>query len=136
MISTWMLAYIVTATIFLALDFAWLARVAKPFYFSRLGHLLRDRPRFGIAAAFYVVYVIGIIIFAVAPALSAGDSALALVYGALFGFFAYATYDITNYATLRDWPMSVAVVDVVWGTLLTGISAYFGALATGWLIGI
>jgi len=129
------IAYTITVVVFLAFDFLWLSQVAKPFYTTHLGHLLRDSPHLGIAAAFYALYVIGIIIFAVAPALRAGAPEHALLYGALFGFFAYATYDITNYATLKDWPMVVTLVDITWGTVLTGVSAYIGAIGTGWVSG-
>jgi uncharacterized membrane protein len=74
--------------------------------------------------------VIGVVFFAVVPALRADSAAMALVYGALFGFFAYATYDMTNYATLRNWPLVVSLVDIAWGTCLTGVSALAGYLAT------
>lgn len=132
--SEHMIAYFITAVTFLALDFLWLTRIAKPFYFSRLGHLLRERPRLGIAALFYAFYVIGIVIFAISPALGAGSADQALLYGALFGFFAYATYDITNYATLKNWPQSVTLLDIAWGTTLTGVSAYVGTLGTQWVV--
>ena len=127
-------AYLFTVVFFLALDYVWLARLAKGFYIKRLGELLLPTPRFGIAALFYIVYVVGIVIFAVTPALREGSMATAALYGALFGFFAYATYDITNYATLRDWPLAVAIVDIAWGTVLTGLSAVVGYLAAEHLI--
>jgi uncharacterized membrane protein len=121
-------AYVVTAVIFLFLDFLWLGYIAKSFYFSRLGELLLDKPNLGVAAGFYAVYVIGLVIFAVAPALQSGSWKTALIYGALFGFFCYATYDMTNLATLKGWPVTVAIVDVIWGTVLTGVSALMGYL--------
>ena len=123
-------AYAVSVVAFLAIDFVWLTQIAKRFYFDRLGHLLLDKPNLVAAGIFYAVYVIGIVIFAIAPALKEGSAVTALVYGALFGFFAYATYDMTNYATLRDWPVSVVVVDIAWGTFLTGITALIGYLGT------
>lgn len=119
-------AYIVTAVIFLFIDFLWLGYIAKSFYFSRLGDLLLDKPNLAVAAVFYAVYVIGVVIFAVGPALQSGTWKTALIYGALFGFFCYATYDMTNLATLKGWPVTVAVVDVIWGTVLTGVSALLG----------
>ena len=121
-------AYVVTAVIFLFLDFLWLGYIAKSFYFSRLGELLLDKPNLGVAAGFYAVYVIGLVIFAVAPALQSGSWKTALIYGSLFGFFCYATYDMTNLATLKGWPVTVAIVDVIWGTVLTGVSALMGYL--------
>ena len=126
----YIIAYAVTASLFLAIDFVWLSSIAKSFYFDRLGDLLLDKPKIGAAVGFYAVYVAGIIIFAVAPALGAGSAGTALLYGALFGFFAYATYDMTNYATLRDWSLTVSLVDTAWGTILTGFSALLGYLGT------
>ncbi|PTW54328.1 putative membrane protein [Breoghania corrubedonensis] len=123
-------AYVLTAFVFLAIDFLWLTRVAKSFYFSRLGDMLLDTPRLGAAAAFYAVYVVGILIFAVVPALRSDSVGTALLYGSLFGLFTYATYDMTNYATLKGWPFSVVIVDVAWGACLTGVSAAIGCWAT------
>lgn len=123
-------AYAVTAAVFLGIDFVWLSKIAKRFYFERLGDLLLEKPNIGAAVAFYAIYVVGIIIFAVVPALREQSAATALVYGALFGFFAYATYDMTNYATLRNWSLTVSLVDIAWGTFLTGISAWLGYLGT------
>lgn len=128
--TTYVTAYVMTALVFLAIDYVWLAKVAKRFYFERLGDLLRAKPNFRAAGAFYAVYVIGIVIFAVAPALHAGSPWIALIYGGLFGFFAYATYDMTNYATLKNWSLTVSMVDTAWGTALTGTSALLGYLAT------
>lgn len=123
-------AYALTAVIFLAIDFAWLSWIARNFYFERLGDLLMERPNLGAAAAFYAVYVIGVVVFSVAPALKADSVAHALIYGALFGFFAYSTYDMTNFAILRNWPLDVSLVDIAWGTALTGTAATGGFLAT------
>ena len=123
-------AYAVTAVVFLGIDFVWLSKIAKRFYFDRLGDLLLEKPNLGAAVAFYAIYVVGIIIFAVVPALREQSAATALIYGALFGFFAYATYDMTNYATLRNWSLTVSLVDIAWGTFLTGVSAFLGYLGT------
>lgn len=128
--AQYLTAYAVTAVVFLGIDFVWLSRIAKRFYYDRLGELLLEKPNLGAAVAFYAIYVIGIIIFAVAPALKEQSASTALIYGALFGFFAYATYDMTNYATLRNWSLTVSLVDIVWGTFLTGISAWLGYLGT------
>lgn len=127
-------AYAFTAVVFLAIDFLWLSKIARRFYVDALGDLLLDAPKLGAAAGFYALYVVGIVIFAVAPALREGSVLTALGYGALFGFFAYATYDMTNYATLRGWPLSVVVVDIAWGTVLTGVSAALGTLATRMIV--
>jgi uncharacterized membrane protein len=82
------------------------------------------------AVLFYLVYVAGIIVFATTPAFSTGKWATAAIFGALFGFFAYATYDLTNNATIKGWPAIITVADIVWGSLLTGIAAALGFLAT------
>jgi uncharacterized membrane protein len=131
----YLMAYVATAVVFLAIDFVWLAFVAKRFYADRLGDLLLDRPNMPAAAVFYLVYVVGIVIFAVTPALRAGTGMTALGCGALFGFFAYATYDMTNYATLKNWPLEVSVVDVLWGTFVTGAAAMAGYWGTRFVAG-
>ena len=123
-------AYLATAQVFLAVDYVWLSQLATRFYFDRIGHLLMDKPNMGAAGAFYIIYVVGIVIFAVAPSLNSESLAIAIVNGAMFGFFTYATYDVTNYATLRDWPVIVTVVDVAWGTVLSAFSAGMGYVLT------
>lgn len=129
------IAYVATAVVFLVVDLVWLTQIARQFYASRLGDLLLEQPNVGIAVGFYLVYVLGIIIFAVAPALKTGELQTALIYGCLFGFFAYATYDLTNLATLKGWPVMMAVVDIAWGTTVTGISAVSGFLITRTVFG-
>jgi uncharacterized membrane protein len=119
-------AYIGAALAFLALDALWLGVVAKDFYFSRLGALMRDKPDFGVAALFYSIYVAGILYFAIVPALAGGGWMRAALNGALFGFLAYATYDLTNLATLRGYAADLAKVDIAWGTILTTIAATAG----------
>jgi len=124
------IAYFTTALVFLGIDYVWLSQVAARFYFDRIGHLLMDKPNMAAAGAFYVIYVVGIVVFAVAPALKAESLWTAAVYGALFGFFTYATYDVTNYATLKNWPAIVVFVDVAWGTVLSAVSAVLGYVLT------
>ena len=121
-------AYGVTAATFLAIDFIWLSRIARSFYFGKVGDLLLDKPNMAAAAVFYAIYVVGVVFFAVSPALRAESAVMALFYGVLFGFFAYATYDMTNYATLKGWSLSLALVDICWGACLTGFSALVGYL--------
>jgi len=128
-------AYIATGVVFLACDVVWLGGIAKGFYRSRLGGLLLADFNLPAALAFYLIYLGGIMVFAALPAFNAGSWKTALTFGALFGFFAYATYDRTNLATLRGWPLSVALADIAWGTVLTGISATAGYLAARYLHG-
>ena len=123
-------AYLTTMIVFFAIDYVWLGHIATNFYKDRLGHLMADQVNYPVAAGFYLIYIIGVVIFAVMPALKAEQWSHALAYGALFGFFAYATYDMTNMATLKDWPLSVTFVDVSWGTFLTGSAALAGYFLT------
>jgi uncharacterized membrane protein len=116
-------AYIATLTTFLVLDFVWLGYIAGNFYRSELGPLLLERPNLLASALFYALYAIGIVIFAVSPAWQSQSWTSALLFGALFGLFAYATYDMTNYATLRGFPLTITLLDMAWGMVVTGISA-------------
>lgn len=122
-------AYLAATAAFLLIDLIWLGKIAKGFYRDQLEPLLLERFRFGVATAFYLVYVVGIVIFAISPALQSGRWEVALGLGALFGFFAYGTYDMTNLATLKRWPVTITVVDIAWGTALTGTAALCGFLA-------
>lgn len=123
---TYLVAYLATAVVFLAIDAVWLGSVATSMYKNALGHLMADKVNFAAAGGFYLIYCIGIVIFAVAPALKSESWSDAALYGALFGFFCYATYDMTNLATLRDWPLKMSLIDMAWGTVLTGTSALAG----------
>ncbi|MBP9749212.1 MAG: DUF2177 family protein [Candidatus Pacebacteria bacterium] len=110
--------YFLTIPVFFIVDILWIGLVASKFYQSQLGYLLGP-VNWTAAIVFYLLYIIGILFFAVHPALLAGSLGKAVLYGALFGFFAYATYDLTNLATIKDWPLLVTMVDLVWGTVLT-----------------
>jgi uncharacterized membrane protein len=116
--------YAITLLIFFAVDLVWLGVVAKHFYRQHIGHLLSSEVNWGAAVLFYAVYIAGIVFFAIKPAFEAGSAARALVYGALLGFVAYATYDLTNQATMKDWPTLVTVIDLAWGTALTATVAF------------
>ncbi len=128
--TQYIIAYVATAVVFFLLDFLWLGVVMRSFYAGHLGALMADKVNLFAAGAFYILYIVGIIIFAVAPALRSGNWTTALLFGALFGFFAYGTYDMTNLATLRGWPLAVTVVDLAWGTALTAASAVAGYVVT------
>ena len=124
--------YLSAAIVFLPLDVAWLTLVARDFYRSRLGDFLLEQPRWGAAIGFYLVYLAGIVVFAMLPAAAQGSWRTALVNGALLGLFAYATYDLTNLATARGFSTAVALVDIVWGVVLTAAAAALGY----WLAGL
>lgn len=119
-------AYAVTLVLFLAVDMAWLSTMTGRFYRPVLGDLLLDKPNLAPAAAFYLLYPAGLVLFVVLPALRGGGVAHAAAWGALFGLFTYGTYDLTNQATLRNWSTTLTVVDVAWGIIL-GAGAAAGA---------
>lgn len=116
-------AYGVCALIFLAVDAVWLTLTSERLYRSELGDMLAPQPRLAPAAIFYAIYIAGVVGFAIDPALRSGGVRRALVRGAALGLFAYATYDLTNQATLAVWPTKLTVIDLIWGTSLTGLSA-------------
>lgn len=128
----WIKAYAVTALVMLVLDSAWLSLVGPWLYRPLLAPLLRQGFALGPALAFYALYVVGILGLAVAPAQprragqAAGGGSATAARGALLGLVAYATYDLTNQATLRGWPLAITLADLAWGTLLTAISAWVG----------
>jgi uncharacterized membrane protein len=126
---TSLVAYAVSFIVFVGIDLIWLGFVAYGYYRSQIGHLLGPELNLGAAAAFYLIYVLGVVIFAVLPAVAAGGPMRALLMGALFGFFCYATYDLTNMATLKNWPLQLSIVDMAWGAFLTGITAAAGTYA-------
>ncbi|MEO6564405.1 MAG: DUF2177 family protein [Casimicrobiaceae bacterium] len=124
--SRLVIAYLATLAAFCVLDFVWLGFVARGFYQAQVGALLLAPPKWGVAVMFYALYVVGIVVFAVQPALDSGSWLRALLLGALFGFFCYATYDLTNLATLKGWTVPMAVVDILWGIVITAASATAG----------
>lgn len=123
---TYLFAYIGSAVVFLGLDYVWLSRIARDFYASSIGSLMREAPDFLAAGVFYLFYIGGIVFFAVMPAESWKG---ALLRGALLGLLAYGTYDMTNLATLKGWPWRMAAIDMAWGTALTALAALGGYLA-------
>lgn len=125
--------YLLTIPVFFAIDLLWLGIIAKDLYQRNLVHLLSPNVNWPAAFLFYLMYIVGIIIFAVRPALLDQSFIKAVVWGALFGFFTYATYDLTNLATLKDWPVKIVLVDIVWGTLLCTLVASASYLIGRWL---
>lgn len=116
--------YIISVPIFFLIDMVWLGLIARNFYQVRLGHLMGD-VNWVAAIIFYLIFLLGLTYFAIYPSVASSSLLAAITLGALFGFFTYATYDLTNFATLRDWPLSVVIVDIVWGTFL-GMSVTVG----------
>ena len=126
-------AYVGSAITMLALDLVWLTTMVPRLYRPALGDMLADPPNLPVAAVFYLLYVVGIVVFAVMPAVASGSWMHALGAGALLGLVAYGTYDFTNLSTLREWPLTLSLIDVVWGTVLTAVSASAGYGLTRWL---
>lgn len=124
------IAYGVTLVAFLALDFVWLSKMGPALYRPVMGDMLLDGFRLAPALIFYAVYVAGLVFFAVRPSLAASDWTTALLHGALFGFVAYATYDLTNQATLKNWSTLLTVADLAWGSLVSAAAATAAHLAT------
>lgn len=120
--------YLITLPIFLAIDMVWLGVVAKKFYAQHLGFLMKTNVNFVAAGLFYLLFVVGLVVFAVLPAFEKNSWTQALFLGALLGFISYSTYDLTNLATIKDWPLVVTIVDMVWGTVLgalVSLTSYF-----------
>ena len=134
MIGTWIATAFATAISFLALDSIWLSLAASRLYRPRLGSLLLERFNMAPAAAFYLIYLGGILVFAIAPALSAGRWTTALMRGAMLGLVAYATYDLTNQATLRGWSITVTIADLCWGSFVTATAATIGFTVARWML--
>ena len=130
------LLYLITLAAFFLIDMAWLGTVAKGFYRRHLGALMGPKVVWPAAILFYLLFVVGLLVFVVRPALAAGAPVQALLFGALFGLVAYATYDLTNLATIKDWPLIVTVVDLAWGACLGGLVSFVSALAGRRLFGL
>ena len=125
--------YLATLVAFTAIDAVWLGVVARTFYRKHLGFLMAPSPNWLAAIVFYLLFVVGILVFVVVPGLKGDSVKVTLLRAALFGLIAYATYDLTNLATVRDWPVLVAAVDMTWGAVLS-VAVSFASLMIGkWL---
>ncbi len=127
------IAYVGSAVAMLALDMIWLTTMVPRIYRPALGEMLADPPNLPVAAIFYLVYVVGVVVFAVLPAVEQRSWLAALGAGALLGLVAYGTYDFTNLSTLRNWPLALSLIDVCWGIALTSVTALAGYSVTMWL---
>jgi uncharacterized membrane protein len=125
----YLVAWAATTVVMVALDLLWLGLIAKPYYQQSIGHLLASQPKVAAAGLFYAVYPIGLMVFAVAPFRQSIGWTDTAVHAAMFGAFAYATYDLTNLATLRDWPLGLSLLDLAWGTLVSALAATAGKFA-------
>ena len=132
-ITKLLLSYLLTTVVFFAIDLLWLGVVAKGLYDKWLGHLLADKVNWTAAIIFYLLFIVGIFIFAILPAVEKDSVWRAILMGALFGFFTYATYDLTNLATLANWPMKIVFVDIAWGMVLTASVSCSGYYIVKWI---
>jgi uncharacterized membrane protein len=119
-------SYLLTALVFFAIDLVWLGLVARNMYSKYIGHLMSNRVNWIAAVVFYLAFIVGILVFPVYPSVDEDSLLQAIVLGALFGFFTYSTYDLTNLATLKNWPLSITIVDITWGMVLTSAVSAVG----------
>lgn len=127
--ARYLVAYLAAAIVMAGLDALWLTQVMRGIFEASAGPLLADKTNYTAAIAFYLLYIVGLLVFAVAPALRGGGWSATLLLGFGFGFFAYMTYDLTNMATLKLWPLRMAMLDIGWGTFVTGAAALAAYLA-------
>ena len=122
---------LIALPIFFVIDMAWLLLFAKKFYQTQIGFLMKPNINWVAAIIFYLLFIAGLVTFVISPAVEKHSWVHAILYGALFGLITYATYDLTNLATLKDWPLFVTVVDLIWGTVLAAsisVITYFIAV--------
>lgn len=125
--------YVIAFIIFLVIDAVWLGLVAPKFYKAQIGHLMAEQPNLIAALIFYLVFIVGVVYFVINPAIEAQSLSRAIIGGLLFGFVTYATYDLTNLATLKDWPITVTIVDLIWGSFLSTTMGVLTYLIYNWL---
>jgi uncharacterized membrane protein len=125
--------YLATLIAFFVIDMLWLGLVARTFYRKYLGFIMSPNPNWLAAIIFYLLFIVGILVFVVLPGLESGSLQSTLLRAALFGLITYATYDLTNLATVKDWPIIVTVVDLAWGTVLSTAVSYVSYMAGKWL---
>lgn len=132
-ITKLIISYLLTTVVFFAIDMAWLGFIAKNLYRKYLGSFLSDTVNWTAAIIFYLLFIIGIFYFAILPAVEKNSLLKAILSGALFGFFTYATYDLTNLATLKNWPLPIVFIDIIWGAVLTGLVSTAGYFIVKWV---
>lgn len=115
--------FFISFAVFLAIDLVWLGVVAKNLYAEKLGYLMAPKTNFTAAFVFYAIFIVGMLFFVINPALAKQSWQVALFTGMFFGFVTYATYDLTNLATIRDWPIMITIIDLIWGAFLSGATA-------------
>ncbi|MCF8378899.1 MAG: DUF2177 family protein [Bacteroidales bacterium] len=127
------ISYFFTFLVFLAVDMLWLGVIAKNLYRKYLGTFLSDQINWTAAFIFYLIFVIGISIFSIYPAVQRESASHAVLMGVLFGFFTYATYDLTNLSTLKGWPVTIVIIDIIWGSVLSAMVSFAGFHIVKWI---
>jgi len=125
--------YFATLAVFFAVDMLWLGLIARTFYKKHLGFLMAPEVNWYAALIFYFIFIVGVLVFVVLPGLKENDLPMLIVKAAFFGFITYATYDLTNLATVKDWPLIITLVDLVWGMVLTTIVSVAGYFIGKWI---
>ena len=126
--------YAIALSVFFAIDMLWLGIIAKNFYRAQIGHLMKSDVNWTAAIIFYLIFIVGLVVFVIYPSVEKGSWTHALLFGALFGLVCYATYDLTNLAVAKDWPLLVTIVDLIWGAVLAALVSvitYFIAIKIG-----
>ncbi|MBM3207784.1 MAG: DUF2177 family protein [Chlamydiae bacterium] len=121
--------YVVSLFIFLTINLCWIGIIAKNIYAQQIGFLMADKIRWGAVFVFYALYILGLVFFAIMPAFKQNSWNIALLNGSLFGLVCYATYDLTNLATLKGWPLKIVIYDLIWGSIISA----FVSLLTFWI---
>lgn len=120
--------FVITFIVFMTIDLIWLGVVAKNLYNKYLGYIMTKNINWMAAIIFYIIFVIGMLLFVIQPALAKDSVQYLILYGMAYGFVTYATYDLTNLATLKDWPLEITIIDLIWGTTLSTLTTYFSYL--------
>lgn len=121
-------SYIATFVIFMGIDMIWLGVISKKLYAEKLGYIMASKVNWLAAVIFYLLFIVGLLFFVILPAIQKGSWSYALLAGLLFGLITYATYDLTNLATIRDWPLLITIIDLIWGSFISGTTAVLSFL--------
>ena len=126
--------YLIAVPIFFLIDLTWLGLIAKKIYQKYMGHLMRPTPNWTAAVIFYLLFIVGLVIFAIYPAIRNNSWSYALLYGAMFGFFTYMTFDLTSLAVIKDWRWQIVIIDIIWGIVLSSsVSVLAYLIGKNWL---
>lgn len=131
--TTYLVQFAIAFASFMVIDLVWLGVVARSFYRDQLGSLMAQNPIWPSAVLFYILFIIGLLYFAISPGIDASSLAETLKRAAAYGFFTYMTYELTNYAVIENWPSGLVLIDIVWGVILSTSVAFVTYQVYGWL---